>query len=71
MIKKSTLYNHVNRKENPRKEGVENLEMKMQDSNYLEQYAPSDQCVQAILGFASSYFYLKSLLIEDVEMNLN
>jgi hypothetical protein len=75
MIKKSTPFKHVDKSEIIRGD-IEELEIKMDESDFStrelkEEFSPSDQSVRAILDFASSYYYLKSLSIKEIDLILN
>lgn len=75
MMKKSTLFKHVELNEDHGGD-KEDLEVKMEESEYStgdtrELYSPSDKSVKAILDFASSYFCIKSKSLDFIDMNLN
>ena len=70
-MKKSTLFNHVHQQNEAPEDGREDLEMSLEESEFFEQYAPSDESVSAILAFAASYFPLKSKFIDEMSMILN
>lgn len=71
MMKKSTLFNYVAQKNEAPEDGREDVEMSLEESEFFEQYAPSDDSVKAILAFAASYHPLKSKLIHEMSMILN
>lgn len=71
MIRKSTLFKHADLNDEAPEDGREDLEMILEESDYFEQYTPSQESVQAIMAFAASYFPLKSKVIDGMSMILN
>jgi len=75
MIKKSTLFKQVDKIEDIT--GViEGLEMKMEEGDFSNgdfevEYSPSEQSVRAILDFSKSYYYLKSRILQEIDLSLN
>ena len=75
MIKKSTLFKHVNNIEDITGD-IEGLEMKMEESDFSigefeVEYSPSEQSVRAILNFSKSYYFLKSKILQEIDLSLN